>query len=112
MSNRVAFACRPLLDLSRGKSCANCGADDGTIVPAHSNFSDHGKGGHRKADDCFVADLCFACHSWLDQGNGKDPTGVWDGTYEDKREMFRRAMDATHLRQWKNGELAVVKRRR
>lgn len=49
--------------------CQNCGADDGTICGAHSNWSEHGKGGHIKADDSRAASLCAACHiPLLDQG--------------------------------------------
>lgn len=95
-----------LLRLARGQSCANCGADDGTIVAAHSNWSDHGKGMSIKASDCFSAHLCAACHAWLDQGGkGRDPTGRY--TVSDKREMFDRARDATLLRLFQQGNLKV-----
>ncbi|SIT43694.1 Gp74 [Paraburkholderia piptadeniae] len=40
-----------------------------TIVPAHSNESEHGKGGARKADDRYTVPACFWCHAWLDQGD-------------------------------------------
>lgn len=49
--------------------CQHCGARDGTIVAAHSNWSVHGKGKGIKADDNRIAALCFACHSQLDQGS-------------------------------------------
>jgi hypothetical protein len=49
--------------------CFNCGRhNDGTIVAAHSNQGLHGKGRSLKADDCFIAALCYVCHSDLDQG--------------------------------------------
>lgn len=49
--------------------CFGCGKpNDGTIVAAHSNQGTHGKGKALKAHDCYVAALCFECHSELDQG--------------------------------------------
>lgn len=49
--------------------CFGCGRhNDGTIVAAHSNQGIHGKGRSIKAHDCFVAALCYVCHSDLDQG--------------------------------------------
>lgn len=49
--------------------CFGCGKhNDGTIVAAHSNRLIHGKGRSIKAHDCYVAALCFNCHSELDQG--------------------------------------------
>lgn len=44
--------------------CQHCGADDGTIVMAHSNHHDKGMG--TKASDCYVAALCFYCHNIVD----------------------------------------------
>lgn len=82
---------------ANGKSCQNCCAEDGTIVCAHSNLGEHGKSRGMKSHSIFVAYLCHRCHSWLDQGAGSDPTGVWQGDKEDKREMFIRAMFKTQL---------------
>jgi len=48
--------------------CQHCGAEDGTVVCAHSNWSIHGKAGARKAHDNRSASLCFGCHGDLDQG--------------------------------------------
>lgn len=100
---------RALLDLAKYVPCQNCGADDGTIVPAHSNLSEHGKGKNLKAHDCFFAALCQRCHGWYDNqgGLGKDPTGVWDSTRADKREMFMRAKDKTLLLLFVRGYLKV-----
>jgi hypothetical protein len=47
--------------------CQHCGADDGTVVAAHTN-SGGGKGRSIKADDNLIASLCFSCHAELDQG--------------------------------------------
>lgn len=46
----------------------NCGAQDGTIVAAHSNQLRDGKGRGIKAHDYRIAALCYRCHSDLDQG--------------------------------------------
>jgi hypothetical protein len=46
-----------------------CGAEDGTIVAAHANWSDFGKGMSHKASDAAIAFLCFHCHSQIDQGS-------------------------------------------
>ena len=84
----------------------HCGADDGSVVSAHSNWSEHGKGMSIKAHDVFVAHLCFACHGWLDQGWGPDPSGSWSG--DEKRAMFQRAMERTWLRLWQQGRVRVA----
>ena len=100
---------RKLLDLAEGRACQNCGAQDGTIVAAHSNLPEHGKGARIKAHDCFHAWLCFRCHSWLDQGGvGRDPTGVYRPTRDDKAEMFCRAMDRTTLELWREGLIGLL----
>lgn len=64
---------KKMLDACRGQICylqvpGVCPRRDPeeTIVPCHSNFSAHGKGGARKADDKFTVPGCFCCHAWLD----------------------------------------------
>ena len=54
------------------------------VVAAHSNAGRHGKGMGIKAADAFVAFLCFACHSWVDQGRAsqEQKTAVWMGAFE------------------------------
>ena len=104
----MTYRNRKLLDLARDESCANCGAEDQTIVSAHSNLSRHGKGKSLKAHDVFIAFLCFRCHSWLDQGNGMDPTERFTASRPDKAEMFSVAMDATTLRLWERGRVKVA----
>ena len=49
--------------------CQECGANDGTVVAAHSNQLRDGKGRSLKASDYRVAALCFVCHHAYDQGN-------------------------------------------
>lgn len=62
-----------LLEMARGRPClvmvpGLCSHRVDTVVAAHSNSQEHGKGMGRKADDCYTAFACVACHSWLDQG--------------------------------------------
>jgi hypothetical protein len=83
-----------LLTLAEGKHCMNCGAQDQTVVAAHSNLQEHGRGHAHPAHDCFHAWLCWRCHSWLEA---------------DKSEMFRRAMDRTQRYQWENQMIEVAK---
>ncbi len=94
-----------LLRLARDQSCVNCGLEDGSIVSAHSNWSEHGKGMSIKAHDIFSAHLCFRCHSWLDQGTGRDPTGEWSS--DQKRYMFQRAFERTLLRLCQQGRVRI-----
>lgn len=66
--------CPALLELARGKPCllriaGVCCGDPSTTVACHSNWSDHGKAGSRKADDQYTVWGCVTCHSWLDQGS-------------------------------------------
>lgn len=100
---RGMFRCRKLLDDAKGKRCQNCGAADGTVVCAHSDEQGHGRGKDNPSHDCFTAWLCVRCHSWYDAGRGSDPTGVYDDTRDDKRLMFRGAMDRTTLERWRLG---------
>ncbi len=61
---------RSILIGCRQLACQHCGRKNGTVVAAHSNWHDlGGKGKAIKADDRYVAALCFKCHSDLDQGS-------------------------------------------
>jgi hypothetical protein len=49
--------------------CVRCGAQDGTVVPAHySGFRKfrYGRGLAMKVDDRLVANLCRTCHETMD----------------------------------------------
>lgn len=64
--------------------CFGCGiANDGTVVGAHANWSEYGKGMSIKAHDWAIAGLCRACHAEIDQG-GKL-------TREERKEKWHRA---------------------
>lgn len=58
------FRSKKLRLVVRSLPCVDCGADNGTIVGAHSN---QGKGLSIKASDAGIMSLCHACHSRLDQ---------------------------------------------
>lgn len=58
---------KKLLENARLIPCQWCGADDGTIVAAHTNWGG-GKGRGIKADDNLIASLCYSCHAELDSG--------------------------------------------
>lgn len=92
---------RRLLDLAEGQACVMCGTQDGTVVPAHSNLSEHGKGMGIKADDSMVMWLCHRCHSRLDQGG--------DMTRADRRDFTLTAICKTHQAMWRQ-QLIEVKR--
>lgn len=59
---------KTLLEAYRKIPCQHCGADDGTVCGAHSNWSEHGKGRSIKASDIYCASLCAICHYQLDHG--------------------------------------------
>lgn len=99
------WKCKSLTDLAKHYECQNC-SQHGMSVSAHSNQGEHGKGMGMKAHDCFVAFLCHRCHTWLDQGNGMDPTGVYSD--KDKAEMWRRAHDRTLLALFRDGRVRVA----
>ena len=56
-----------LLKLAKGQRCVMCMADDGTIVAAHSNLQEHGKGMGLKAKDEHGAYGCSECHATYDR---------------------------------------------
>lgn len=60
---------KKLLESVRVLPCQHCGANNGTIVAAHSNQLRDGKGKGIKAHDYRIAALCYTCHSDLDQGS-------------------------------------------
>jgi hypothetical protein len=57
-----------LLEAARESPCQICGANDGTVVAAHSNQLRDGKGRGLKAHDYRISSLCYQCHMDLDQG--------------------------------------------
>lgn len=82
---------KALLEAARKIPCQWCGADDGTVVAAHSNEMAHGKGRGIKADDNMIASLCFSCHTELDQGKWMtkmERRGMWRVAHERTVELL------------------------
>ena len=88
-----------LLEKVREAACQTCGAQDGTVVAAHSNQLRDGKGKGIKAHDYRIAALCHACHFKLDQGMAL--------TKEERREMWEEAHRRTVGWLFENGHLTV-----
>ena len=94
-----AYRSRKLLDLAKGQACVMCGLQDGTVVAAHSNLLEHGKGRGMKADDSMVAWLCYPCHTEYDQGSKMDKL--------ERRDFILTAICKTHQMLWRLGLVAV-----
>jgi hypothetical protein len=73
-----------LLEAVRESPCQLCGAQNGTVVAAHSNQLRDGKGRGIKAHDYRIAALCYHCHMEIDQGKSMS------------REMRLNAWDEAH----------------
>lgn len=95
----MTYRSRKLLDCARYQSCVMCGADDGTIVAAHSNLGEHGKGKSLKAHDAASAHLCFRCHTEYDQGK--------DMSREERRDFILTAIVRTVMRLFDQGKVVV-----
>ena len=75
---------KKLLEAVRESPCQICGAQDGTVVAAHSNQQRDGKGMGLKAHDYRIAALCFTCHANIDQGktlNKQQKFDAWDNAH-------------------------------
>lgn len=81
-----------LLKACRCICCQVCGADDGTVVAAHSNSALHGKGRSIKASDVYVAALCYECHREVDQGrqSGEMRQLIWQSAHIKTVETLQR----------------------
>lgn len=92
---------KKLTQSAKHESCVSCGADDGTIVWAHSNEQKHGKGMGIKAHDLFGAFLCHRCHEKYDRKLDELLNRPWEDRrhylgpqnyHEWFREMWERSM--------------------
>lgn len=88
-----------LLEVVREAPCQMCGAQDGTVVAAHSNQLRDGKGRGLKAHDYRIAALCHICHHQIDQGF------LWDR--EEKKQRWEEAHRATIGWLFENGHLLL-----
>lgn len=84
-----------LLAAVRQLECMHTGRP-GPSDPAHSNWSEHGKGKGIKADDNRVAALCREVHRELDQGKkwseAERRAIWWDAHVKTVRELLARGM--------------------
>lgn len=98
------FRSPKLLQAARGQECkveipTICNGDPATVVAAHANWQEYGKGGALKANDCFIAWACSACHAAIDEGNKLN--------YEEKRHYWQRGFERTVLAMFENGIVKV-----
>jgi hypothetical protein len=92
---------KKLTQSAKHESCVACGADDGTIVYAHSNEQKHGKGMGIKAHDLFGAYLCQNCHDGYD---GRTDMFILY-SQQDKRDWFREMWERSMIRACNKGYL-------
>lgn len=85
----MTYRNKRLLEACRELPCQHCGASDGTVCAAHSNWYSEGKGRGLKASDAAVAALCFICHALLDSGK--------DLSREERRLMWLEAYVRTMM---------------
>lgn len=97
----MTYRNRKLLDLARDQACVMCGAQDGTVVAAHSNLGEHGKGWGLKAHDSMHAWLCHRCHTEYDQGHKMDK--------QEKRDFILTAICKTYQEMWMKEMIGVKK---
>ena len=85
-----------LLRACREIPCQNCLLDDGSVVAAHSNSAEHGKGRSVKSSDIYCASLCHVCHHALDQGRTmtrSERVAMWDAAHaKTVTELVRRGL--------------------
>lgn len=100
--SRGNFRSRKLLDAAKDAPvCFCCGKqNDGTVVMAHANWHEYGKGKGIKAHDWAVAAICYECHSQLDQGNTM--------SNEDKKHVWIRAHILTLAWLFDSGKIKIV----
>lgn len=78
-----------------------CRNADGTVVAAHSNLLEHGKGKGIKAHDGMAAWLCYRCHTRYDQGS--------DMERSERRDFILTAICRTYMELWDQGLIEVKK---
>ena len=82
---------KKLLEAVRDCPCQLCGAQDGTVVAAHSNQMRDGKGRGLKAHDYRIAALCFRCHHEIDQGakmSKQERVDMWEEAHRKTIGLF------------------------
>lgn len=100
------FRSPKLLQSARGQDCTVmipgvCNGNPETVVAAHANWQEYGKGGALKCHDIFHARACSACHAEIDQGKSLD--------YDEKKFYWQRGFERTLLALCLEGVLKVGK---
>ncbi len=86
----VNYRNKALTRSAKSEACVACGAEDGTVVWAHSNEQEHGKGLGIKAHDLLGNYLCLECHRFYD---------LWGGfSGAERRTWFREQYPKTMVR--------------
>lgn len=66
------YRSRALLNAANGEQCTMrtpaCNGNAATVVCAHSNLGEDGKGAGMKAHDDISVYACYDCHAWYDFG--------------------------------------------
>lgn len=88
---------KKLLEVVREAPCGICGSEIEGVAAAHSNQGRHGKAMSRKAEDCFIAALCPACHYSIDQGKSMSK--------QERQEAWQSAFETTLLWLFESGRL-------
>ena len=89
-----------LTRLAKGQSCVSCGYRDKTVVWAHSNLLEHGKGRGLKSHDGAGMLLCHKCHYEIDQGKM---------SRQEKRDFILSMIVKTYMQLWESGLIEVKK---
>lgn len=94
----MTYRNRKLLNLAKeAPICFMCqNSNDGTVMAAHSNSGEHGKGMGIKASDAMIAMLCFECHRRIDEGAGhrEAKRDMWNQAYQ---KTMRWLIESEHL---------------
>ncbi|NOQ48723.1 MAG: DUF1364 family protein [Methanococcoides sp.] len=90
---RKPYRNKKILAAARGEECLArtpyCNGDSSTVVAAHSDYYEDGKGKGQKADDHCVVFACSGCHDWFHHA----PVST-----SEKRDVWHRAMKRTWRR--------------
>ncbi|RKE35274.1 uncharacterized protein DUF1364 [Paraburkholderia sp. BL23I1N1] len=86
---KMRNACRDQICYLRVPGVCHQLEREDTIVPCHSNESEHGKAGMRKADDKYTVPGCGLCHYWLDFGGAPQmlKCSTWRRAYREWSEV-------------------------
>lgn len=106
------FRNRALLDLANGQRCVRCGANDGTIVPAHfhGKFAHlFGKAGSQRASDVCVCHLCHSCHEKFDAQTLS--AGGWNNEDEKALEFMVCIMRTLHVLMHEKKLILIINKR-